>query len=202
MTTPFISTEDLGTYMGQDLTASDLAVVAVDAACESVRTYLDRRLNLTTDTVRVDGSGTDALMLQGPIVNVDTITENDSAVSEDDYVLGDSMIFKLGGVWSPGRLNIVVAYTYGYAVTEAEVGADSGDVGVIERMPSDIREVALELAQSILNSGGSSASGAITGEDIGDYSYTVDAATILTAGGGLNSTQTRRLSPYRYIPVA
>lgn len=199
---PFISVDDLGTYMDQDLSSSDLAVIAVNAACQSVRTYLNRPLNLITETVTVDGTGTDALLLNGPVVDVDSISIDGTEVDASEYVLGLSSVYRLNSWWPPGRRNIEVVYTHGYAVDESDVGADSGDVGAPDRMPDDIREVALELAQAVVNSGGSSASGAITSETIGEYAYTVDAGSAQAAGGGLNDNQKARLNPYRYRAVA
>lgn len=203
---PFISTADLGALLGQDVTTDELAVIAIDAACQSVRTYVDRPLNLIAETVRLDGSGTDTLLLMGPLVNVDTVSEDSVPVDESAYVLGSHAIYRLDGIWAVGRRNIEVEYSHGYAVTEADVGSDPGDVGNIVRMPSDIREVALELAATIFNANSTAgASGALTGETIGDYSYTVDAAAAAAASstvGVLNDSQRSRLRPYRYIPVA
>lgn len=205
---PFVSVDDLSDYLGQDLSGSDLAVIAVNAACQSIRTFLNRPLNLITETVTLDGSGTDALLLNAPVVSVDTVTEDDVELDETtDYIVGDDVLYRVGWCWPRGRRNIEVTYTHGYAVDESDVGADSGDVGSPGRMPDDIRQVALELADSIYNASTTvQGSGATTGYTVGPESYSeqfdVGTTTNRTVAGNLSAGQRDRLRPYRFRAVA
>ena len=195
---PYISVADLSDYMGQTLT-SDLATIAVDSACETVRTFLNRRLNLTTQTVEVDGSGTDALALDGPLVDVDTVTVDDVVVEDTDYVLGISQLYRVdGSVWPVGRRNVSVTYTAGYAIDEGDVGADSGDVGTITRMPSDIREVTLELAAGFMSVAETRFHAQAVRDAVGG-SEPEEGPIVLQ---GLTASQRRRLRPHRYPAVA
>jgi hypothetical protein len=142
---PFISRADLGDYMAQDLTSSDPALMAVDAACEAVRTFCRRRLNKTTDeTITLDGSGTDTLLLPNwPVIGTPTVTEDDVAVTA--FVVDGSLLRRNDwGYWSRGVGNIEVTYSHGYAVSEV-------DVDGAERMPADLRMVALQIAAGLMS---------------------------------------------------
>jgi len=180
MANPFISREDLGDYLGQDLSASDKALIAVDAACDICRTLAEQTFNEVIDeTIVLDGTGTDALLLpESPVIDVTAVTENDEAlVVDDDYKLNGSgvllrspVVYEGGWgdqwvrrVWSLGRQNIEVTYSHGYAATD---------------LPRDVRMVALSLADRIFTQGN------VSFESLGAYSvrYTNGAALDLTVG--------------------
>lgn len=207
---PFISLEDFALYTGvsEGSLNPDRVNIALNAACQIVRTYVNRPLNLTFETVKVDGTGTDTLLLNGPLVDVDTLLEDDVAVEDDDYVVGTHALYrKGGGVWSRGRRNITLTYRHGYAIDETDVGANSGDIGIVIRMPDDIRQVALELADAVYSASTTVVgSGATTGYTVGPESYSeqFDVGTQVrqAIGGGLDSGQMARLKPYRYRPWA
>lgn len=144
---PFISEDDLSDYLGRDVTSDTGATIAVDAACSIVRMLADQTFSQVTGTAVLDGSGTDCLLLpEIPVTGAGTIIENGTTLTEGtDYVLADSRkLIRTGGtaymtptdsvvVWPLGRQNVTVVYDHGYAGT----------------VPTDVRMVALQLAERI-----------------------------------------------------
>ena len=196
MTTPFISLTDLGNFTGVDYAGSDVAIIAIDSACERVRSYLSQHVNLVEDDeVSLHGTGTDVLLLpELPVRSISSVTEtvNDEdtvLVDGTDYELGEAgMLYRLGAYWPRGKNNVTVVYTHGWDLSEDVQG--SGDVDV-PRVPSDLRYVALTLAADIVTAGTSGAGG-VQSESIGDYSYKMEG----TSTGGLDSQQKDILAPY------
>lgn len=153
-TDPFISRDDLRDYLGRDVTADEGALIAIDAACDVVRTVAEQDFNQTIGaTVTLDGSGTDALLLpQLPVSNAGTVLVNGTAVT--DYVLnGDGILYRRGSlsgqstyyadcavprVWPAGRQNVRVTYDHGYPDAE---------------LPRSVRMVALALASRLIVQG-------------------------------------------------
>ncbi|MGH2596141.1 MAG: hypothetical protein ACRDH7_09280 [Actinomycetota bacterium] len=186
-----MSTDDLAAILGTDVSENPLAVIALDSACQKIRDFCDRTFNLTSDTVRLDGSGTDALLLESPVVEIISVTIDPDGsatelTAETDYALGkESILWRLMGTcWPVGRNNIEIEYSWGYAVSEDDV-ADDGP----QRVPSSIREIALELAARIfLNSG--------VGQDEEQVSAGTPGAT------GLLQQERIDLWPYRRVVVA
>jgi hypothetical protein len=150
MPTPFISRTDLTDYLGTDVTTDDGALIAVDAACDIVRTLTEQDFNsVTGDTVKLDGTGTDALLLpQVPVSAAGTVVVNGGTLSATlDYTCtSDGVLIRTDGTatlstwsqgwgptafWPQGRQNISVTYDHGYS---------GGTV------PADIRVVALMIA--------------------------------------------------------
>jgi len=182
---PFIGTNDLSDLLGEDVTTSDLAVIAVDSACEAVRTFLDNPVNLVEDeVVHLDGTGTYHLVLpRPPVREVSAVTELATALTEEaELVVDVDFVLERGGllrridqVWLRAYGNVEVTYTHGWDIEETPTW---------ERVPSDIRSVALSLAQRKYQAG-SSATAGLTSETLGAYSYTVDptaaaAAAVIT----------------------
>lgn len=148
MTTPFISRADLSDYMAQDLSASDVAGIAISAACEAIRSFTHRQLNyVEDDVITLDGTGTRALLLpEWPVIGTPTVEENDVATT--DFVVQNSRLVRSDfGVWSLGVSNISVTYSHGYATEEGDVVPGTGPL----RTPDDIRMVALELAAGLMS---------------------------------------------------
>ncbi len=86
---PFISLQDLEEYLKTDLTeCTALARIALDSACEIVRGYLDQDVNLGSESIRIDGNGCDALVLNDPPVRSVTSVTILSDDSDPDEVLG------------------------------------------------------------------------------------------------------------------
>lgn len=176
---PFITTQDVVDILGRGGTADPGMIIAVDAACDTVRTLAERQFNYGTTTVTLDGTGTDALLLpELPVANAGTVTVNGTAVT--DYKLNDNgVLFRTagtaltwcGGYWPEGRQNITVTFEHGYA-----------DV------PRDARMVALNLACRMITAGMASS------EQVGDVQ-------ISYAESGMDVTpgELRILQKYRPI---
>ena len=175
---PFISHEDLGAYLETTFTGTELIVlIALDGACESVRQYMHRRLNLAVDEeIVLDGLGGTVLILpEHPVheVKTGTVTIDGDAIADESWYLDKehgTLWLTDGSCWTWGKGNIALTYTHGYALTEDAVE------GTIERVPANIRLVALRLAAGIWRAKGADAgtAGALTGEEIGTYKYTQD----------------------------
>jgi hypothetical protein len=155
MPTPFISRTDLTDYLGTDVSTDAGALIAVDSACDIVRTLTEQDFNSATDTINLDGTGTDVLLLpQVPVNAAGTVVVNGGTLDATlDYVAtSDGELYRTDGTatlaawgawgptakWPMGRQNISVTYNHGYA---------SGTV------PSDIRAVALMIASRMVVQG-------------------------------------------------
>lgn len=195
MTVPFISQDDLAQAIDESVHDQDLATIALDTACDTVRAYLDRYLNLVTDeTVLVDGSGTASLALPGfPVSDVDdSVTADGTAVANTRYALdpesGILYLTEFGATWPRGRRNISVKYSHGYAPTEGEVSAQ------VKRVPSDIRFVALSLARRLYtNAGVADGSASAVRDAIGG----TEEWTPFTVPDLLTEDECYRLDPHR-----
>jgi hypothetical protein len=174
----FIDTQDLSDYIGRDVTDDDGAVICVDSAIEMVRTLTEQDFSPLTDTIALDGTGTDTLLLpQLPVSGAGTVVVNGGTLTTSDYVAtADGHLIRTGGTaiwttwlrgdyptpyWPPGRRNVTVTYDHGYAGT----------------VPADVRAVALNIASRMITQGGASF------ESVGQVSkrYAV-ASTDLTNG--------------------
>lgn len=156
---PFISIADLGDYIGRDVSTDDGAVIAVDSACEMVRTLTEQDFNpVNADTVTLDGTGTDTLLLpQTPVTAAGTVVVNGGSLTAADYVAtSDGHLVRTGGTawstwsetsfgpadyWPRGRQNISVTYNHGYAA------------GTALDVPADVRMVALMIASRLVIQG-------------------------------------------------
>lgn len=183
MPDPFITTTDMSDYLGRDVTDDPGALIALDAACDTVRTFAERDFNRTTGTVTLDGTGTDSLLLpQLPVNSAGTVSVDGTAVT--DYTLNSNGILFRGSVsaegaaytaskWPEGRQNIVVTYDYGY---------DPAD------LPRDVRMVALSLASRLV------VQGVAVEESIGGVS-------VKYAGPAMDLTTTEKLVLHKYRPI-
>ena len=154
MADPFITTADLGDYIGIDVTADGGALIAIDAACDICRDVADQTFNLGTATVTLDGTGTDMLLLPRlPVVNAGTVNVGGTAIT--DYVVDTdrgALVRKLPDegadywttvlpqnvVWPAGRQNVQVTYEHGYPDAE---------------LPRSVRMVALTIASRLVIQG-------------------------------------------------
>ena len=175
LSTPFISRQDLSDYLGRDVTADDGATIAVDSACAVVRTLTEQDFSETTETIYLDGSGTDLMFLpQRPVSAAGTVEVNGTAVTDYTYTESGKLIrtsddeptwstwgqtYQPVAYWPEGRQNVSVTYTHGGSV------------------PNDVRMVAMMIAYRLVTQGGA------TQEQVGDVrkTYAV-AATDLTNG--------------------
>ena len=176
LSTPFISRQDLSDYLGRDVTADDGAALAVEMACEVVRTLTEQDFTTATETIYLDGSGTDLMFLpQRPVSAAGTVEVNGTAVTDYSYTETGKLIrtsddeptwstwgktYQPTAFWPEGRQNVSVTYTHG-----------AGTV------PSDVRMVALHIAHRMITQGGA------IQEQVGDVRKTYAAAsTDLTKG--------------------
>lgn len=136
MPTPFVSRTDLSDYLGRDVTTDDGALVAVDSACEIVRTLTEQDFNeVIGDTVSLDGTGTDTLLLpQLPVSSAGTVSVNGEAVT-DYIVTTEGHLIRTAGTaystwtqtagpaayWPQGRQNVSVTYDHGAGTVPADV---------------------------------------------------------------------------------
>jgi hypothetical protein len=174
---PFITVQDVSDLLGRDLTTDDGATIAIEAACDICRTESGQLFTTLTETITLDGTGTDAILLpERPANTAGTVLVNGTA--EANYRLNGNGVLLRGTagsdprpVWPAGRQNITVTYSHGYGT-----------------VPADVRMVALQSASRMV------IQGAATEEQIGDVrvKYAAPAAD-LTPG------ELRILGRYRQI---
>lgn len=147
---PFVTQQDLSDYLGRDVTTDDGALACVDAACQFCRDIAEQHFNkVTNDTIHLDGTGTDVLLLpEVPVTKIGAVAVTSSAgeattLDATDYLLGaNGTLFAMPtgttgcSVWTLGRQNIAVTYDHGYT-----------DV------PRSVRMVALSVASRLLVQG-------------------------------------------------
>lgn len=196
---PFISTQDLGDFLGEDVTGNRLSIIAIDSACQTIRSYVGYKLNyLKDDIIKLDGNGREAVILpEAPVVSVKTVLVGDMELTADDYYFTPGgLLVKMcsapwlswpWGGWLWGQRNITVTYSHGYAFREVDVEQDpSDDTPLPDRMPADVRSVALDLAKRIYEAsagiGGAGSSSGISSEQIGTYQYSAGTTTTTSTG--------------------
>jgi hypothetical protein len=163
MAAPFISEDDLGTYLGYEL-VEDKATLCVEGACDLVRNRTGQAFDeVKEETITLDGSGTDAVVLpQLPVTEVIAVTDDETEL--EDFRLTQAGILQRtdAGVWTRGRGKVEVTYSYGYTA---------------ETVPREVRVLALTLAARLYQQG------IVASETVGATSvtYSTDSLT-LTAG--------------------
>ena len=163
--TDFLTITEVGDYIGRDLSADDGAVLAVSMACDTVRALTEQDFTPTVgETVTLDGTGTDTLLLpQVPVTAAGTVTMDGTLIDTGDYAAtaNGHLVRTDGTAWSIGRQNIDITYDYGYAGT----------------VPDDVKMVALSIAYRPVTQGGA------ISETVGQVSRRyATASTDLTAG--------------------
>jgi hypothetical protein len=177
--TSFITSQDLSDRLGRDVTADPGATSAIASACAICRTVAEQSFDAGTTTITLDGTDTDALLLpERPVGTVTAVLVNGGTVT--DYKLsGQGILFRgtasycwpTGSYWPRGRQNVSVTYTHGYASLQ---------------VPSDVCEVALELAMRMV------AQGVAKAETVGDV--TVEYGM---SADDLTANELRILTKYR-----
>ncbi len=169
---PFVSSDDLAGFMGVTVDPSALKTkIALDSACDAVRSYLDQDINFVSADVEYHsghGYQHDRIRLrQRPVVAVTSIyvdTNWTTLVPTDVYHLRDSFIVILDMSWfATGNDNIKVTYDHGWVCPPTSQSA---------AVPADIRLVALSAARRVYSGVGTADAAGFGGETIGDYSYT------------------------------
>jgi hypothetical protein len=204
MQPPFISTVDLATFLNTTVEVDDArAIIALDAACQTVRTYTEQTLNLVRGDVWHFRGAPPFLLPELPVVQINSLTLDDEEVAGDDYYIGfGGVIFlKEWRRWWQWDTPVVVDYDHGWAITEADIVQDESGEGDVDRMPSDIRMVALRLAAGMYQTSSVGVSAGMRSESLGAYSYTRMDGALGT--GVLSDPEKTILDRYRVkkIPV-
>lgn len=177
MPDPFITTSDLGDFLGRDVDADLGAVMACDAACDICRDIAETQFNAGTSTVTLDGTGTDALVLpERPVSGVTAVTVG--GVAEPDFAFRPDGVLLRGSAggfprttWPEGRQNVEVTYEHGYETAD---------------FPRSVRMVAVAIAARI------SVQGLASSESLGDVSVTYAGPAM-----DLTANEQRILQRYR-----
>ena len=170
---PFVSSDDLAAFTGLTIDPSALKTkIALDAACDSVRSYLGQDINFVDNDVEYhSGHGYlhDRIRLrQRPVVSVvevriDVVTGSAGTVLDPTcYNVRDSFIVRRdASYWLSD--NIVVTYDHGWVIPPTSQTA---------AVPADIRLVALSAARRVYSGVGATDAAGFGSERIGDYEYT------------------------------
>jgi hypothetical protein len=193
---PFISEDDLEAAMGVPPAATLITQIALDAACQAVRTYLGQDINLVENDVEIhSGSGRRKLRLrERPVRSISSVLVGTTQTVATAYSLvGDTITLLDSAWWESGDDNVSVTYTHGYDLSEAPDPDDT------IRVPADIRLVALSIARRVYTSVGTdlASAGGVISETMGDYSYTLASDAVVKTAGALTETEKSALSPYR-----
>ena len=175
MPDPFITVQDLTDILGRDCSSDNGAVMAIDAACDSIRDITEQDFNFATSTVSLDGTGTDSLLLpQRPVTNAGTVLVNGGTITDYIPPTPDGFLYRgtaIAGpwqrpIWPLGRQNVQVTYDHGYLIA-----------GTVNNVPRSIRMVALMIAQRLV------VQGVAQSETVGDVTMDYGmAASDLTKG--------------------
>lgn len=197
---PFVSSDDLSALLGVAANPADLLTkMSLDAACESVRSYLGQDVNLVTDDVEYhSGRGWQhnrIRLRQRPVRSVTSVQmfpfddAPTTLVAGDDYVVRDALVIIISGsYWDEWAENIKVTYTHGWDVVPP----------LDKPVPADIRLVALSAARRIYVAMGEvDDAGAFRQETMGTYSYTVGGREGATSVVELMSSEMAVLDRYR-----
>lgn len=175
-----VTAAELRSYL--DLEEADLADARAELIIGGVgglvRAYTNQLLDVVAaDTVTLDGTGTDVLLLpELPVTDVTAVTDDGDALAEaDNWAWTDTgILWRLGGnVWTAGRGRYEVTYDHGHAT-----------------IPDAIRMVVLRVAARAVNN-----PEGLTQEGLGGYTagYGFDSSRF----AGLSDADRRELDPYR-----
>lgn len=214
-TDAFISTADLATFMHVDEATLNpaLASLAVAAAQQRVRNFLNQQITLVTDdVVLIDGNGSRQIRLpERPVRSITQIKENGNVLDPSEYTLRRSLVIRVGGqieiwtwptelmfdVWRVGVGNIEVTYTHGWDVGEIDSDGSDSDYEPLH-VPADILLVALKAAKRGYESMGEDAEEWVDKQEtIGAYSHTLSDAVLAAAGVSLLPGEETVLGDYK-----
>jgi hypothetical protein len=183
MPDPFISTQDLSDLLGRDVTSDPGAVMAVDAACDTIRRIAEQDFNQATSTIGLDGTGTDSLILpQRPVAAAGTVLVDGGTILDYISPTVDGLLYRgtataagyagiSGACWPRGRQNVTVTYDHGYAPDD---------------LPRDVRMVAVQIAMRLV------VQGVAQSETVGDVTIGYGMAA-----DDLTANELRVLARYR-----
>ncbi len=196
--TTLISTTELGDYLGRDLSSVTTAELCCEMATEVCRTYSEQTLFTATETISLDGTGTDALLLpQLPVNAVGTVIVNGGTAGTADYALDteQGILVAVSGTatwfgWGPYGTWGYWGYPYSGAGAalwpgpiwpkgrqNIQITYDHGYGTAGSSVPADVRMVAMSVASRLL------VQGVAAQETVGDTSVRYAAnSTDLTKG--------------------
>ena len=124
-----ITYADLG--LADDDALASLTEDLIKQASDVVDTYCGRDFALhEAETVRLDGNGRERIRLAGhPLLSITSVTLGSTPLDSTSYEVhpGAGILERIdGGVWSAGRRNLTIVYSYGYATTPPAI------VGIVE----------------------------------------------------------------------
>lgn len=177
---PFVTEQEFANYLRTSFDEEDAATAAqlLADAQGTIEDEVGQRLEQSTDTVTLDGSGTEELLLpRWPVTAVTsvTVTEASGTVkvlsTPADYSWSQSgVLTRKGGCWPDGDRSVDVVYTPGYA-----------------QLPTNVKRICRRLAASAWHNPAGADS-----EDTGDHRVRWAAP-----GGELTTGEKRMLDPYR-----
>jgi hypothetical protein len=158
------SIAELEAWLGRDLTDETAAQQALDIASGVVRTYCGHSISqILNDDIKLDGTGTNIVMLPAiPVNGIDLIEVNDEELEDTKYAWSKKGFVKRtdGILWPTLPNSIRIIYNHGFAT-----------------IPDAILGVVLSLAGRIVDG-----SSGIKQETIGSYSVTyADPSPVLRA---------------------
>lgn len=124
-----ITYADLG--LADEAALASLVADLNEQASDTIDTYCERDFALhEAVTERLDGNGRERIRLAGhPLVSVTSVTLGSTLLDSALYEVrpGAGILERIdGGVWSAGRRNLTIVYSYGYATTPPAI------VGIVE----------------------------------------------------------------------
>jgi hypothetical protein len=163
--TDWITLENLADYMDADTLPLESSELAIAAACQSIRKYLDQEITYVEDDIELrNGRGKYRIRLRERPVREVTLVEVDG--TELDSTLWhhrSGILERIDGFAFPrGIANIAITYSHGWDVEES---SDADYLGI----PADLKLVTLSAAARGVRSVGTDTG--MESETIGQYSY-------------------------------
>jgi hypothetical protein len=190
----WITLEDLADFMDSATLPLETSELAISAAEATVRSYLNQNVTYVEEDIEIhDGRNQWKIRLfERPVREVILVEVDGVELDPTAWVVNGFVLKRIDGVAFPyGIDNVAITYDHGWDFFTEE--DSSGDVDDLELpVPADLRYVTLSIAARRLDLTGAEAGatqGGITGEQIGQYSYTVDAGVAATLGVGTQGLQ-------------
>ena len=161
-----------------DATKEASCAAAIIEATEVIRLYTNQIITQVEDDVlTIDFNyGRKIILPQIPVTEVSEVVEDGTTLTAgEDYALGQhGILHQLNRNWKKGIQIIVIPYTHGYS-----------------QVPQDIKDICKRIASRIYQAGLRSAKtngiSGLSGESIGDYSYSLASEQ----GGGEGARRPR-----------
>jgi hypothetical protein len=145
MPNPLATVSDLEAYLNKEFADETIAEFALDIASDLVRNYVGHSISkILNDTVVLDGSGTQILMLPAaPINGIDIIEIDGEILSNTKYKWSKKgyVIRTDGLLWPSNPGSIEIIYNHGYdTIPNAIVGIVCSLAGRITEGQSGIKQ--------------------------------------------------------------